>query len=54
MFGMCQGIYKDFTEVPLWRVEGEDGGLIFSGGDDEGEEETEKRQRQRRGMLKVR
>ena len=40
MFGLRQGIYKDFIEVPLWRVEGEDGGLIFSGGDDEGEEEN--------------
>ena len=40
MFGFMHGIYKDFTDVPLWRMEGEDGGLIFHGGDDEDEEEN--------------
>ena len=40
MFGFMQGIYKDFTDVPLWRMEGEDGGLIFNGGEDEDEEEN--------------
>ena len=39
MYGLAQGTYKDFTEVPLWRVEGEDGGGIIRGGDDDRDEQ---------------
>ena len=37
-FGMSNGIYKDLTEVPLWKMEGEDGGAVFEGGEDSDDE----------------
>ena len=39
MFGMKAGIYKDFTEVPLWKMEGERGLPKPSGSDTEEEDE---------------
>ena len=38
MLGMKAGIYKDFSEVPLWKMEGERGLPKPSGSDTEEED----------------
>ena len=38
MFAMSCGIYKDFTDVPLWQMDGEGDGRVIDGGDDTDEE----------------
>ena len=38
MFAMSCGIYNDFTEVPVWQMDGEGDGLVIDGDDDSDEE----------------
>ena len=44
MWGMCAGVYKDFTEVPLWRIEGDVRAPIPEDSDSEDNNERDQQQ----------